>query len=138
MSSGFRHEQLSATILRAVQLIGAKGLSDPRLDGALLTFTGIDLSPDSRNATIKVSVLPEKAQNRAIAALKHAQGHFKHALGDALNLRTTPVITFSLDISLKKQAHLYNALGKIAEEKAASDAAHATDPAQPDPQEPTP
>lgn len=129
--SGHRHEQLASTILRAVQTIGIRGLGDPRLDGALLTFTGIDLSPDSRNATIRVSVLPEKAQNRAIAALKHAAGHFKHALGDELNLRTTPTISFSLDTSLKKQAHLYDALGKVAEERGPSDG-----PAAPDQQEP--
>lgn len=103
----------------SVQGVLSRGLSDPRLDGAMLTVTEVDLAPDYSNAVIRVSVLPEKAQKRSIAALQHAAKHVRHEVSEKLNLRSTPQFHFELDVSTKKQADVLAALAKVREEREA-------------------
>ena len=106
-----RLEQLSSTLLRAVQGVLARGLNDPRTDGALITVTGLTISPDLRNATVLISVLPEKKQDLCMHALSHAAGHIRRKASDLVALANMPTLTFKLDLSLKKEARVIRALG---------------------------
>ncbi|MBA4119157.1 MAG: 30S ribosome-binding factor RbfA [Isosphaera sp.] len=112
-----RRRQLESEIARAVQEALARGLSDPRLDGAMITVLGVDLSPEADRAVARVSVMPDKAQARALAALNHAAAHLRRKVGDALDLTTTPQLRFALDTSLKRQAAVIDALSRIADER---------------------
>ncbi|CAN5763274.1 hypothetical protein BH11PLA1_BH11PLA1_22210 [soil metagenome] len=105
---------------QAVQQVLARGLSDPRLDGTMLTVTGVDLAPDLANVKFKVSVLPEKAQRKAVAALEHAAKHVRHQVSEILDLRETPAFHFELDISTKREAAVLAALAKAREATAPS------------------
>jgi ribosome-binding factor A len=112
-----RKEQLASMLLGALQELSSRGFSDPRMDGAMITFTEIDLSPDMRNASVRVSILPEKSQNKCIAALRHASRHIAHKIGDKLNLRVTPEFHFDLDLRAKRQKQVFEALGKAMSER---------------------
>lgn len=94
-----------------------RGLADPRLDGTMCTVTRVDVAEDLRNATLLVSVLPEKAQKRALAALQHAEPHIRRHIADVLRLGSPPLLSFDLDKSGKKQAALLEALAKVARER---------------------
>lgn len=119
MTVHHRKDQLASMLRLSVQGVLSRGLSDPRLDGAMLTVTEVDLAPDYSNAVIRVSVLPEKAQKRSIAALQHAAKHIRHEVSEKLNLRSTPQFHFELDVSTKKQADVLAALSKVREEREA-------------------
>src|SRR3981081_2729776 len=54
-------------------------LADPRV--GMVTIVEVDVSPDLRNALVKVSSIGDDAQRRArIAALEHARGFIKREL----------------------------------------------------------
>jgi ribosome-binding factor A len=128
------HEKAAATLQRAVQKVLVEGLHDPRTHGTLITVTSISLSPDERNATINVSVLPEKAETRVQAALEHSKSFIRREAAELLALKIMPQLSFVIDKSLKKQASVLEALGRV---KAEQDAAHADgQPTNDDQQEP--
>lgn len=123
-----RHRQLAKRLEEAARAVLQRGLSDPRLDHVMLTVTGVDLAPDLRNATLRISVLPDKAQTRAIAALNHATAHVRHKIGDELDSAQVPQLAFVLDAATKRQAAVIDALNKVrSEREAASEGKEAKD-----------
>jgi len=120
MNTSHRRDQLAQMLRESIQGVLSRGLSDPRLDGAMLTITEVDLSPDFANASVRVSVLPAKAQKRVVAALAHAARHIRHEVSDRLDLRATPNFNFQLDISTKRQVGVFEALAKVREEREAA------------------
>lgn len=110
-------EHLQADLREAIQSLLTRGLNDPRLDGAMCTITRLELSQDLRNATVNLSVLPDKVQKRAFAAVKHAEPHIRRQVAGKLDLHTPPLLAFVLDQSGKRQAASLAALAKVAEER---------------------
>ena len=78
-----------------IEIIGFE-LSDPRLTS--VNVTDVAITPDSRHATVKVSVTGgEQEQNAALAALQHASHFLRHELASRLNLRKVPELHFERD-----------------------------------------
>ena len=76
-------------------------LSDPRVAG--ITVTGVDVSPDLRNARVTVSLLGDDARlKEALKGLKHAAGKLRHELGERLSLRYVPQLHFAADVALRE------------------------------------
>ncbi|HTQ52900.1 MAG TPA: 30S ribosome-binding factor RbfA [Bryobacteraceae bacterium] len=88
-----RSQRVSEAVREELSEIIGFELSDPRLTA--VDVTDVTVSPDSRHATVKVSVAGgEQEQNAAMAALEHA-GHFlRHELAGRLNLRRIPELHF--------------------------------------------
>ncbi len=122
-----RREQFASTLRRALQEILARGLSDPRLKDALITITEVDCSPDLRQASVLVSVIPEKKQDLVVHGLNHAAAHIRRQAGDLTEFRQMPQLTFRADSSLKKQAEVYDALARVAREREEKERGAATD-----------
>jgi ribosome-binding factor A len=77
------------------ELIGFE-LDDPRL--ADVDVTEVHVSPDSRHASVKVSLRGnEHAQNQALAALDHAGSYLRRELASRLQLRHVPELHFERD-----------------------------------------
>ena len=128
-----RQEQVASELRKALQTIIARGLADPRLAG-LITVTEVNVSPDLKIATIGVSVLPEERQNRVFHGLRHAAPHLRRQVMDLVGFHNVPVFQFRLDTSLKKQAEVFEALGRVvAEREAKGDQESAPDPEGADP-----
>jgi len=90
--SGLLREEISKRLL--------EGLHDPRL-GQVVTVTGVDVSPDLRHASVRVSVLGDAAQQRgAIAALEAATGFLQRQLAQRLQLKHAPELKIELDGSI--------------------------------------
>lgn len=70
---------------------------DPRVQ--LATVTEVDVTPDLRRATVRISVLGDEEQRlEAVAALDHARGYLRSELAHRLHsFRTTPELVFELD-----------------------------------------
>lgn len=112
-----RTEQVSSTLLRAVQEVIQRGLHDPRIRG-LITVTAVHVPPDLRTATVMISVLPEERQNLTLKGIQDAARHIRREVGDIVAMRQVPELHFKLDLSLKRQAEVMNAIAKAAEDRA--------------------
>lgn len=104
-------EQVESLIMKAVQGVLTRGLSDPRVRG-LISVTKVKVSPDLANADVWISVLPEKHANLTHRALQHASSHIRSAVSGKVALRKMPRISFLLDESLKKQAAIHSAINQ--------------------------
>lgn len=110
-----RREQLASALERAVQEVLVRGLQDPRIKG-LITVTGVDLSEDGRDATVRVSILPEEHQELTMHGLRAATRHIQRAAADRIRVRQMPRLAFRLDVSLKRQAGVLDALARARAE----------------------
>jgi ribosome-binding factor A len=101
------HEEISQLIQFNTQ--------DPRL--GFVTVTGVDVTPDLRQARVFVTTLGDEVDGRAtIEGLTSAAGYFRHELGRLLSLRYVPHLTFELDTSLKHGLRIESLLNQIKEE----------------------
>ena len=86
-------------------------IKDPRVaDAGMLSVTAVETTPDLKYAKIYVSVLDKSASAQALKGLKSASGYLRRELGQALNLRNTPELTFVRDDSIDKGAHILDML----------------------------
>jgi len=91
-----RSQRVSEAVREELSEIIGFELSDPRL--ASVDVTEVTVSPDSRYATVKVSLGgEEREQNQAMAALDHARHYLRHELARRLNLRKVPELHFEPD-----------------------------------------
>jgi ribosome-binding factor A len=92
-----RVERVAAQLREEISKIIIRDLKDPRI--GMATISEVKLSPDLRNATVKVSVVGEDdARQSAIDGLDHAKGFIRRELGSRLsNLRFAPDLHFQLD-----------------------------------------
>lgn len=65
---------------------------------SLITVTRADVSPDLKNVSIFVSVLPKEQQHVALAFLKRVRTDFHDFLKSKTVLRNVPTVDFALDI----------------------------------------
>jgi ribosome-binding factor A len=71
-------------------------LSDPRL--GFVTLTGVEVSPDLRQATVYYSVLGPAEQHEVTSkALRSAGSHLRAALGHQVRLKYLPRLSFRED-----------------------------------------
>ena len=115
-----RSDKVAATIRRALQEAIARGVHDPRVRG-LVTITEVRLSPDLRDAVVRVSVFPESAEELTLHGLRSAAGVLRREIGDAVRLKRLPTLAFELDDTLKRQARVLSAIARAREETGETD-----------------
>lgn len=87
-------------------------VKDPRV--GFVTITAVDVSPDLRQAWVRVTVLQEGAQEaESMAALSRAAGFIKGELGRRLKLRYVPDLTFVKDTSVDRVARVLTLLEEL-------------------------
>lgn len=111
-----RKERVGDLLKREVSLIIQRELKDPGI--GFVTITGVDLSPDLKNAKIFYSVLgDENSKRESASALKRASGFIQHEIGKRLKLRYTPEIFFQFDMSVEYGARIEGLIQKIHQEE---------------------
>jgi len=89
-----------------------KKLKDPGI--GFVTLTGVDVSPDLKEARVYYSVLgKEKEKDQTQRALERAVGFLQHEIAEALKLRFTPKLTFHLDESLEEGIRIERILKEL-------------------------
>jgi ribosome-binding factor A len=87
-------------------------LKDPRVEG--VTVTDIELSPDTRHATVFYSMIGDDTQKEdAQIGLRSASGWISRELGKRLRTRNTPHIVFEFDPSLERGDRMSQLLDEI-------------------------
>lgn len=100
-----RAERIAEAIKREISEIILRELHDPRI--GFITVTNVDLSGDLKEAKVYISILgDEKSQRNNIHGLQSARGYMQGEIARRLNMRYTPRLSFHLDDSLKKIAHI--------------------------------
>ncbi len=93
-----------ASILREVK--------DPRVSGAFISVTAVEVAPDLRNASVYYSVL--SGDKKEIAkGLKSSAGFIRGQIARRMNLRMTPELAFIEDNSIAYGAHISKILSGI-------------------------
>ena len=86
-------------------------VKDPRVaEAGMVSVTAVETTPDLKYAKIYVSVLDKTASAQAMKGLKSASGWLRRELGQRLNLRNTPELSFVRDDSIDKGAHILDML----------------------------
>lgn len=108
-----RVERVAAQLRQEISGIMQRDLKDPRV--AMCSITQVKLSPDLRNATVRVSVVGEpQTQQAAIDGLQRARGFIRHELGARLtNLRFAPELRFELDRSVAYSVRVSQLLREV-------------------------
>ena len=87
--------------VRAVLAEAVGELKDPRI--GFVTLTGVDTTPDLRQANVFVSVLgSERKRERSLEGLAAAHGVLQARLAKELRMKRTPTLTFHYDPSVEK------------------------------------
>ena len=92
-------------VVREVLADELERLSDPRL--GFLTVTGVEVSPDLRQATVWYSVLAPKEgtppghEHDTEDALKSATPHLQSVIGRQVRMKYTPHLVFREDPAIK-------------------------------------
>ena len=84
-------------------------VKDPRVTG-MISVTAVETSPDLKYAKVFISVLDKTGEEQVLKGLKSAGGWLRRELGHALDLRSTPELTFVRDDSIDKGAHILEML----------------------------
>jgi len=96
-------------------------LRDPRIQN--VTVLSVEVPIDLRTAKIFVSVMGDDAQQRlTMSGLNAARGFLQSKVGDRVNLRFVPILSFELDDGVKKSVEATRILQELAEERAAREA----------------
>jgi ribosome-binding factor A len=89
---------------------------DPRLRG--LTVTGVEVTPDLKQAFIYISSLAGvEGSQQALAGLDHAKKFFRHELAGRIDLRIMPELVFRWDTSLETGERISRILDELAKQE---------------------
>lgn len=110
--SSRRAEKMAHAILETVSTTILFHLKDPRVKH--VTVLDVDVAGDMRSAKVHVSVMgDEKQQALCMHGLRSARGFIQSKLGNRLDTRYIPVLTFVLDQSVKKSAEASRILREV-------------------------
>ena len=88
-------------------------LKDPRI--GFVTVTGVETSPDLRQARIYVSVLgSQEKQEESLAGLEAAHGVLQERLARELRLKRTPQLTFEYDPTVERGVRMTQLIDELA------------------------
>ena len=80
-------------------------VKDPRVTG-MISVMAVDSTTDLRYAKVFISILNKSDEQQVMRGLKSAAGWLRRELGHRLQLRYTPELSFVLDESIDKGAHI--------------------------------
>jgi ribosome-binding factor A len=108
--SGHRSERVADLIRRELARLLQEELRDPRV--GFVTLTGVDLSPDLKNARVYVSVLGEDHEG-PLRALERATPFLRRKLAGQAGLRFTPTLRFVFDASVETGERVESILAEL-------------------------
>jgi ribosome-binding factor A len=74
-------------------------LKDPRI--GFVTVTGVDLSPDMKNARVYVSILKEEDRELTLEILNSSKSFIRSLLSKRLRMKFIPTVEFRFDTSIE-------------------------------------
>lgn len=103
------NEKFNSQCQEAIASIILYELSDPRVRS--VTITGVDVSPDRRNARIYITA-NKKNYDTSLDTLNNARSYIRRLLGHRLKWRIVPDIQFFLDPAIDNGHSIDKTLNK--------------------------
>lgn len=111
-----RTERVGEFLRKEISLMVSQQLKDPRVAG-VVTITKVDISVDLRHARVFVSVLgDEETKQSVMSGLTSAAGFMRRQLGDRLDLKYTPELSFLIDDTMEKADTVLRLMNRLAQE----------------------
>jgi ribosome-binding factor A len=109
-----RPDRVAEGIRMEVATFLAGDVKDPRVSGALVTVTGVEVTRDLGHATVFVSIMGSDSDRAAVLeGLDSTSGHLRARVGRALRLRVAPEIIFRFDESVARAARIETLLASV-------------------------
>ena len=109
-----RTKRVGALILSELALLLMKRVKEPRLRD--VTITGVDVSPDLRQAKVFFSLLDTAKGPDAIAGFEAAAPFLRRELASRLQTKVTPRLVPVYDDSMARGADMNELIRKVREE----------------------
>ena len=90
----FRSERVQKLVREELSKILGREMD---FENALVTITQVEVDKKLEHAKIFVSVIPEAAEETALAALDREAGRLQHILTRTINIKPMPRIMFAID-----------------------------------------
>ena len=114
MHQSRRPQRLALQIQHEVSMMIFRDMKDRRV--GFVTVTGVQMSPDLRNARVFVSLMgTEEEKKESLATLNHATGWIRHELGQRIRMKFLPDIVFQTDTSQDYGEHIDKLIDEIHE-----------------------
>lgn len=114
MTSEARSRRIATRMMEELAEILRRDVSDPRLEGLLVT--GIDVDRELAYATIHVSLSGAESQKEVMTALQGARGFLRTELARRIPLRAFPRLRFRWDASAERGARIEEVLASLKRE----------------------
>ena len=112
----FHMERLREDFLREIAWVIANLVRDPRVP-SLVTVTEIRLAPDTRNATVMVSIFgSDEEKKEAIVGLNKAAPFIQKMVAERIVVKHFPKFYFKIDKTLDASIHLSDILKEIKDD----------------------
>ena len=99
--------------LKEVLSEGIGNLKDPRI--GFVTVTGVETSPDLRDARVFVSVLgSERKREQSLSGLAAAHGVLQARVARELRMKRTPQLAFEYDPSVERGVRMTQLIDELA------------------------
>lgn len=96
---GRRPQRIGQQIRHEISSLLVRGLKDPRIGFA--TITGVEVSPDLRQARVYVSIMGSaEQQQEGLRGFAAAAAYLRRQLAHRLRMRCVPELSFELDTSI--------------------------------------
>ncbi|MEJ2761275.1 MAG: 30S ribosome-binding factor RbfA [Gammaproteobacteria bacterium] len=108
-----RNRRVADLVQRELAVCIQREMSDTPLK--FVTVSGVDVSPDLKNARVYVTSLEDNLdKDRVVADLNERAGHYRHHLSKKLSLRSVPRLTFVFDYSVERGRRLTDLIDAVS------------------------
>jgi ribosome-binding factor A len=102
----------AAAVREVVSMAILTQVRDPRVKD--VTVTSVEMAPDMRNATVRVSVMGSPAQQQlALRGLARSAGFLQAQIAERIETRYTPRLSFELDLGVKHSIEIARVLDTV-------------------------
>jgi ribosome-binding factor A len=114
--ANYRRGRINDEVRNALSVI-LREVKDPRVSEVFISVISADVTPDLKYAKIYYSLLgadgDKEAQKKVAKGLVSSTGFIRRRLAQELDLRQTPELTFILDNSGARGAHISSLLHSV-------------------------
>lgn len=109
-------ERVKEHLHREIAWAIANKINDPCIRD-VVTVTDIKLAPDTRNATIFISVYgDDERKEKAISALNRAASFIQRCISPRITIKNFPKLYFKIDSSLERGEHINTLLEQVKDD----------------------
>jgi len=104
---------MGETVREIIARLLLEEVSDPRV--ALVTVTGVDMSPDLQHANVYFTAHDAERAAEALAGLDSAKGRLRTMLAARISLRRAPELHFRIDPAIEEANRISEAIRRERE-----------------------